>query len=767
MTRTIKKLVFSLYAIAVVCMGAATVIEKYQGSEFVSAHIYDTWWFALVWALLAATATVYFVRNRTKSWTGITLHLSFLVILAGAFLTHISAERGIIHLRLGETTDRYTVFTDGTNASSESLPFQIRLNKFSIQYHPGTDAVEDYVSQFSITKDGQTVQGQVSMNRIFTCGDMRLYQASYDSDERGVSLATNSDPFGIPVTYTGYALLFLSLVLMLFDPRGAYRALLRSEHLRKGALLTLMAAAAIFGNTTSAATASAADHTPHALPEATAEKFGELFILHNNRICPMQTFAIDFTKKLYGAQSYKGLTAEQVLTGWIFWGEEWMNEPIIKVKNGDLKQTLQLPDYVSAGFFFDKDMGGYTLGPYIKEYYEGNKDKFHTQASALDERIQLVMDLRRGTLLKIFPIKADNGKTAWYAPTADLPSSLDYKERSYIQYVFTLLYDYAEANRQDSICHTLDKMQALQLKNGGASIPSEKQTTAERTYNRIPFATILFVLCLTMGVLSFLYTVTRICRQCRLESNHDSRATQRTRADIIVRRFSRLVMAAAFASLTYCEYLRWTISGTIPMANGYETMLFVAWTVMLLSLLLSFRFPIMLTCGFLMSGFFLLVSHISQMDPQITHVMPVLNSPLLSIHVSIIMMGFALLSLTFINAITALTVKLINRDATRQMTALQSLSLLFLYPAATTLGIGIFVGAIWANVSWGEYWGWDPKEVWALITFMVYAAALHPKTLPALRRPVAFHVFMLLAFLTILMTYFGVNYVLGGMHSYA
>lgn len=618
------------------------------------------------------------------------------------------------------------------------------------------------MSQFSITKDGQTVQGQVSMNRIFTCGDMRLYQASYDSDERGVSLATNSDPFGIPVTYTGYALLFLSLILMLFDPRGAYRALLRSEHLRKGALLTVMAVATFFGST-----ASAADHTPHALPEKTAEKFGELFILHNNRICPMQTFAIDFTKKLYGARSYKGLTAEQVLTGWIFWGEEWMNEPIIKVKSGDLKQTLQLPDYVSAGFFFDKDMGGYTLGPYVKEYYEGNKDKFHTQASALDERIQLVMDLRRGTLLKIFPIKSDNGKTAWYAPTADLPSSLDYKERSYIQYVFTLLYDYAEANRQDSICHTLDKMQALQIKNGAASIPSEKQTTAERTYNSIPFATILFVLCLTMGVLSFLYTVTRICRQCRLESNHDPRATKRRRSDIIVRRFSRTVMAAAFVSLTYCEYLRWTISGTIPMANGYETMLFVAWTVMLLSLLLSFRFPIMLTCGFLMSGFFLLVSHISQMDPQITHVMPVLNSPLLSIHVSIIMMGFALLSLTFINAITALTVKLINRDATRQMAALQSLSLLFLYPAATTLGIGIFVGAIWANVSWGEYWGWDPKEVWALITFMVYAAALHPKTLPALRRPVTFHVFMLLAFLTILMTYFGVNYILGGMHSYA
>lgn len=203
------------------------------------------------------------------------------------------------------------------------------------------------------------------------------------------------------------------------------------------------------------------------------------------------------------------------------------------------------------------------------------------------------------------------------------------------------------------------------------------------------------------------------------------------------------------------------------MANGYETMLFVAWVVLLVSFMLSFKFRILITCGFLMSGFFLLVSHIGQMDPQISHVMPVLNSPLLSVHVSIIMIGFALLSLTFISGITAIIVRCVNRNAHNIMLALQQLSLLFLYPAMATLGIGIFVGAIWANVSWGEYWGWDPKEVWALITFMVYAAALHPKTLAVLRRPTTYHVFMVLAFLTIIMTYFGVNYFLGGMHSYA
>ena len=233
-------------------------------------------------------------------------------------------------------------------------------------------------------------------------------------------------------------------------------------------------------------------------------------------------------------------------------------------------------------------------------------------------------------------------------------------------------------------------------------------------------------------------------------------------------------MLLSFAALTYCEYLRWTISGTVPMTNGYETMLFVAWLVQIVALVLGRRFRIMLTFGFLMSGFFLLVSHISQMDPQITHTMPVLNSPLLSVHVSIIMLGFALLSLTFVCALTAIVISIYNARQRNgvaphsdSITALHHLSLLFLYPALTTLGIGIFVGAIWANVSWGEYWGWDPKEVWALITFMVYAVPLHSNSLPMMRRPLAYHVFMAVAFLTIIMTYFGVNYLLGGMHSYA
>ena len=232
-----------------------------------------------------------------------------------------------------------------------------------------------------------------------------------------------------------------------------------------------------------------------------------------------------------------------------------------------------------------------------------------------------------------------------------------------------------------------------------------------------------------------------------------------------------LLLVVSFLALTFCLILRGIISGSIPMTNGYETMILMAWLVMLLSLVAARRAPIALTFGFLLSGFFLLVSHLSQMDPNVSHVMPVLASPLLTIHVSIIMTAYALLSLTFICGISAVITQVLlasKPEKRNQLTTnYQLLSLTFLYPTLTCLGFGIFIGAIWANISWGTYLSWDPKETWALITFMVYGVAVHDRSLSWLRRPMAYHCYIILAFLTLLMTYFGVNYFLGGMHSYA
>ena len=221
-----------------------------------------------------------------------------------------------------------------------------------------------------------------------------------------------------------------------------------------------------------------------------------------------------------------------------------------------------------------------------------------------------------------------------------------------------------------------------------------------------------------------------------------------------------ILLGVSFLALTFGLALRWIISGNIPMSNGYESMLTVAWLVMLISILMQLRIRIVMVFGFLISGFFLLVSHINQMDPAIGQMMPVLNSPLLSIHVSIIMMSYALLSLTFICGIMGICLRSHGEE-------LQALSRIFLYPALTTMGFGIFIGAIWANVSWGNYWSWDSKETWALITFMIYAVVVHTQSLPVFRKPLVYHIYITLAFLSIAMTYFGVNYFLTGMHSYA
>ena len=209
--------------------------------------------------------------------------------------------------------------------------------------------------------------------------------------------------------------------------------------------------------------------------------------------------------------------------------------------------------------------------------------------------------------------------------------------------------------------------------------------------------------------------------------------------------------------------LRWIISGHIPMSNGYETMLFMALVTLLISVLTMRRIPILQAFGPVVASFCMLVATLASGSPQITNLMPVLQSPLLSIHVAMVMIAYALLAMITLLAIQGLC--LARSRKFDQLERTTALSQLLLYPAILTLCIGIFVGAIWANVSWGTYWSWDPKETWALITLMIYAIPLHRSFVSW--SPARYHLFVLLAFLTVLMTYFGVNYFLSGMHSYA
>jgi ABC-type transport system involved in cytochrome c biogenesis permease subunit len=753
----VKKIIFILYILVLVCMAAATIVEKSQGTDYAHTHYYGAWWFILIWAVLAALGAFYIIKRKVKCASTLALHLSFIIILAGALLTHISAKRGMIHLRIGQPTDTYMAQDEEQGMKQEKLPFLLCLQKFEAKMHDGTNAVADYSSKFTVIDGDDKSEGEVSMNNIYSHRSYRLYQSSYDEDGKGSVLAINADPYGIPVTYTGYALLFISLVWMLFDPEGGYRKLLKSPLLKKGALITALILS--MGNIQTLHAESATGNLQNAvLPKETAEKFGELHILYNDRICPVQTFALDFCKKIYGARSYQGLTAEQVLSGWVFYGNTWANEPFIKIKSGEMKTAMNLPDYASLNTFFNREMGGYTIGQYVQEYYNGQQDKFHQQAADIDGKIQIIMELREGISLKVLPytftknVKATKdhpfikaGTTTWFSPVDKLPQAVEHQHALYIRNVFSLLNGDVKAGNTSRVNEFFVKMKKYQEVSSGNSLPTATQYKAERINNAFPFATILFMANLTLGFIALFYTIYRMTKKKEIK---------------VLNIALPILLGISFLALTFGLALRWIISGNIPMSNGYESMLTVAWFVMLISILMQLRIRIVMVFGFLISGFFLLVSHINQMDPAIGQMMPVLNSPLLSIHVSIIMMSYALLSLTFICGIMGICMRSHGEE-------LQALSRVFLYPALTCMGFGIFIGAIWANVSWGNYWSWDSKETWALITFMIYAVVVHTQSLPVFRKPLVYHIYITLAFLSIAMTYFGVNYFLTGMHSYA
>ena len=722
-----KRLLEIVYILIVAIMAIGTVIGKYTSLDYVSDNIFGSWWFILLWAIGTATGIIYFIKRKVRRPIIVLLHLSFVIILLGALLTHLTAHKGMIHLRQGKPVSTY-ITKDGNKAQ---LPFSVVLNRFNITYHAGNMAAMDYASVITIIEGERKEEFQVSMNKIYSGYGTRLYQSSFDEDMKGSYLSVNSDPYGIPVTYIGYALLFLGLIAMLIEPKGNFRRLLRSNSGKAIALLLLLLA----GTSPISAQPS--------LTRETADEFGKVLIVYNGRICPMQTYAIDFTKKLYGKKNYKDFTPCQVLTGFMFWGKEWMKEPIFKIKGSELRNKLGLSEYISPMSLFGQQ--GYILGPYLEDAQSQPNDAVAKQILDTDDKMMLLMDLMQGKTLKIFPYTSNKGNIDWFAPTDRMPKAMPKAQQQYIHTILSLARQLANQGNTGMLNELALKLQKYQQVYGGNTIPTPTEIKAENIYNSCSFVTILFIANLTLGLLSILFL------------NKKKRY-----------RIFTCLMGLSWLVLTFTLALRWIINGTIPIANGYETMLLLSWLIMIVSILTTHKMQLMTTFGLLMSGFMLLVSHLGEMDPSITPRMPVLNSPLLSIHVSIIMISYALFSLTFISAIAYFFTNKSKKASIIQINKqLTTLSQIFLYPAITTLGLGIFIGAIWANISWGTYWGWDPKETWALITFMIYAIPLHKASLQSLRSEKKYHIFMFIAFLSILMTYFGVNYILGGMHSYA
>ena len=689
-----KITVCSLYTLIVVCIGFATVIEKYRGTTFVSEQIYGAWWFSALWAILTIAALAYIIQQRlSKRLAVMLLHLSFVVILAGALTTHLFARRGIIRLR---TNVPKMIFIDKNNRV-EHLPFSLTLKEFRIINYPGTDAPFDYQS---IVKSGHN-EVVVSMNHIGNIDGYRLFQQSYDTDGEGVTLGISHDPYGIAITYVGYLLLLIGIIATLLSRKTQMRSLYR-----KAIAVTVL----FFGMNTGAVANSCVPSVASGIAESSlftlhsslpvvdadiAHRMGTIHVLYNNRICPLNTVATDFTMKLTGSASWKGYSADEVFFSWMIYYMPWEEELL----------------------------------------------KNNPKQKGAEERKAIVEMFYNGQFTKIFPYRLDDA-VSWYSPGGQvLPREIPVKEQFFIKQSMDFLTEAIVTGQRDRAFEIIAKIKLFQQDMIGDVLPSKSKTQAELFYNMMYSQKWPVFLSLTLSLLlciAMLFWRKRVIR------------------------YSLFTFAfLLFAYITLSLGLRWWLGGHIPVSNGPETMLFMAWVMLLLTILIQKKFPIILAFGPLISSFCLLVAMLGGSSSQLTPLMPVLQSPLLSIHVMTVMCAYALFALQMLLGIYAFGAPNSNLER------ITALSQLLLYPAVFLLTIGIFLGAVWANVSWGNYWSWDPKESWALITLMVYAVPLHKSSISRFRSTRFYHIYMICAFLAVIITYFGVNYLLGGMHSYA
>ena len=777
----------SLRLLVLLCWGAtlatlatATVLEKSFGTPYIQTTIYEAWWFTGLWILSALLSAFYIIQSRLYRRPAFILHVAFAVILLGALTTRLTALHGEIHLAEGVPTNTFTA-----GAQSHTLPYAITLTRFEVAYYLGTTAPADFIAHVAIADpELASDSGTVSMNRILSRRGYRFYQHGIDEDLRGCTLLVAHDPWGIAITYCGYGLLLLGMLLFMGTDKGFRERIQlfakRPTILAIPLLITLVGAVGITRASNPSHRAShaapVANHRllesllasqqargvpastapPKTIPREVAAQFGTLYVYYADRICPLQTVAYQFSLKLTGGFGYRGLTPEQMLMGWIFFPSSWIDTPLIALPRGRVRQLFASKRGTVSWREFTDSSYQYRLAIPLEQIRRGEYPGNPQSVLAADEKYHLIQSVTSLRLLGIYPLPHNHDSTAirWYSPVDRLPEALAGQERIFIRKGFDYLAELAVKGDYAALSAAVAKIRQYQQRNAAKVLPPAYRTRAERLYNQLarprPFA----FSSLAIGLLLFALLTASL-------------------AGFLPRQplwITRIALGLAIVLLVVSSgiiALRWVASAHIPLANGADTMLFMGWLSLLIAILLHRHFTPLLPIGFLSTGFALLVAALGSANPPITQLMPVLSSPLLSAHVACIMLAYTLLSFISLNSTMAILLRCLNRNTKNAINLLANASRTILYPALFLLAIGIFIGAIWANVSWGSYWSWDPKETWALITLMVYAAGVHTHSIPRLSQPMPFHIYMLAAFACVLITYFGVNYLLGGMHSYA
>ncbi|WP_288241400.1 c-type cytochrome biogenesis protein CcsB [uncultured Bacteroides sp.] len=763
--RSLLKMMFTSWKITLVLLihymillAAATFVEKSQGTAMAREVIYNNPLFYLLQLLLVLNFCAIAWQGRLwkqRKYGVLLLHISFIVILLGALVTNIFGFEGIVHIREGETASHMRTTED----DARPLPFSIRLDDFKLVRYPGSHSPSSFESFLTIRTDEGERNEHIYMNKVIYEQGYRLYQSSYDSDEQGTVLTVNNDRIGTAITYAGYLFLLAGMLLTLADRKSRFRQL--AKQLKHTAPILLLAFIPAVSFAQKADTELLLKST---IPVEQAEQWGRLQVqCPTGRIEPLNTYTDKLLRKIYRSNSFEGLTSEQVIIGFLMNPAYWGNVPFIRQTNKELQQAYSLPEGKYLRFLDVFDEGGrYLIADAVDKAYSrpaAERSRMEKDLLKLDEKVNILYSLQQGKMLALFPLPGDTGGK-WYSPGDDL-SVFSGRDSLFVSKIMPwYLGEAVDALRTGdwgSAQEVLSMMNVYQQKQSATPLLTKKQVAWELFYNKARLFFWSAMGYMAVGLLLLVFVVWRLLKP------------QRWFRFIII----PLVMLVVLIFLLHTSgiAIRWYISGRAPWANAYESMIYVAWATALAGLLFIKRSSMTLALAAFFAGIILFVANLNFMDPEITPLVPVLKSYWLMIHVAVITASYGFFGISFLLGL--LTLAFMGTSNPSKVVLLQPhirelriINEMSLHIGLYLLTAGIFLGAVWANESWGRYWGWDPKETWALITMVVYAFILHARFLPALRSDYAFSVMSVLGLASVLMTYFGVNYYLSGLHSY-
>ena len=752
-------------------LAAATFVEKYHGTAVAKAIIYHSPVFFLLQLLLVVNFIAVVIKRqylKSRKWGLLITHFSFIIILLGALTTFLFGEEGILHLREGETSNQLAVQTSENETSAHTLPFTVELKKFTLSRYPGSSSPSSYESEIIVRVDGEERHERIFMNNVLDVKGYRFFQASYDRDEQGTILSVSRDVAGRTITYTGYLLLLIGLIACFIDKNSRFMhlsRLLKEAHTTTPVItaLLLLFSVSAQGQTNPDPSAMMEIVQKHRVSPAHAELFGSLPIQSNSgRVMPVNTFSSEILRKLHKVNTIGQLNSDQFLISLITMPDVWAHIPFIAISNPELSGYYKLPEgQCSYAQVFDNN-DAYKLQEKLEEAYNkmpAQRTRFDKDLLKLDEQINIFHQLISRQMLNLFP-KQDDPNHKWYAPGDDLSSFVG-KDSMFVARILDWYLEEVQgaltSNDWTKANEVVDMINTYQQAKSSLPAITPERLKAEVKYNKMDVFRYCKIGYLILGGLLLVLSFIRLFQQ---------KCWSKVGTWIL-----GMLILCVFSYHMYGMGMRWYIAGYAPWSNSYETMVYVGWATVLAGFLFVRRSILTLALATLFGGIILFVSGLNWMDPEINPLVPVLKSPWLMFHVAVIVAAYGFFGISCLMGLTNMGLIIFSgkRHAALFSSRIKELSIvneMSLLVGLALMIIGTFLGAVWANESWGRYWGWDPKETWALITVIVYTIATHIHLLKRYYSLWLFNVLSVIAFSSVLMTFFGVNYFLSGMHSY-